>query len=51
MEVAGLVLGIAGLFSVCTEVLDKVQAYKESGTVSNQLVVRFEADKLRVCQR
>ena len=48
MDVAGLLLGIAGLFSVCVTVLDKVQSYKSSEHESHQLVTRFEAEKFRL---
>ncbi|KAF3895691.1 Ankyrin repeat domain-containing protein 52 [Trichophyton interdigitale] len=48
MEVASLVLGVAGLFSVCMDVLDRVSNYKEFSTQSRQTVVLFEANKVRL---
>ncbi|EFE31317.1 uncharacterized protein ARB_01712 [Trichophyton benhamiae CBS 112371] len=48
MEVAGLVMGVAGLFSVCMDVLDRVSNYREFSTQSRQTVVSFEANKVRL---
>ena len=48
MEVAGLLVGVAGLFSVCTDILDKVQSYKGSEHESHQLMTRFEAEKFKL---
>ena len=49
METAGLVIGVAGLaglFSTCLEVLDKVQAYQTSAIDLDVLAVRFNATKV-----
>ena len=48
MEVAGLFLGIAGLYAVCTEILDQFDSYRDFGISSSQLAARFEAEKLRL---
>ena len=48
MEVAGLVLGIAGLYAACTEILDQFDSYRDFGISSSQLAARFEAEKLRL---
>ncbi|EFQ97071.1 ankyrin repeat domain-containing protein 52 [Nannizzia gypsea CBS 118893] len=48
MELAGLVIGVAGLFSVCMDVLDRVSTYREFSTQSRQTVVKFEANKVRL---
>ncbi|KAH8598504.1 prion-inhibition and propagation-domain-containing protein [Bisporella sp. PMI_857] len=41
---AGIV-GLAGLFSVCLDVIDKVDSYKEFGLESRSIVAQFKADK------
>lgn len=49
METAGLVIevaGLAGLFSTCLEVLDKVQAYQTSAVYLDALEARFNATKV-----
>ncbi|KAK4077988.1 hypothetical protein Purlil1_12186 [Purpureocillium lilacinum] len=49
MEAAGLVVGVAGLaglFSTCLEVVDKVQSYQTSGTDSDVLDTRFNATRV-----
>lgn len=53
MEVIGLVSGIAGLaglFTTCMDVLDKVDAYNNFGSDSRYLVDQFDADKLLLKQ-
>ena len=39
------VVGLAGLFSVCLDVIDKVDSYKEFGVESRSIIAQFEADK------
>ena len=39
------VVGLAGLFSVCVDVIDKVDSYKEFGVESRSIIAQFEADK------
>jgi hypothetical protein len=39
------VVGLAGLFSVCLDVIDKVDSYKEFGVESRSVIAQFEADK------
>lgn len=39
------VVGLAGLFSVCLEVIDRVDSYKEFGVESRSIIAQFEADK------
>ena len=49
METAGLVIGVAGLaglFSTCLEVLDKVQAYQTSAIDLDVLAALFNATKV-----
>lgn len=41
---AGIV-GLVGLFSVCLDVIDKVDSYKEFGLESRSVVAQFKADK------
>lgn len=48
MEVAGIIIGIAGIFSACTDILDKVQSYRNSEHESHKLVIRFEAEKFKL---
>jgi hypothetical protein len=53
MEVIGFVsglAGLAGLFTTCMDVLDKVDAYKNFGSESRYLVDQFDADKLLLQQ-
>ena len=48
MEPIGLAVGVvslAGLFSVCLDVIDKVDSYKEFGVESRSIIAQFEADK------
>ncbi|RYP82119.1 hypothetical protein DL770_005683 [Monosporascus sp. CRB-9-2] len=48
MEPVGLAVGIAGLaglFSVCLDVIDKVDSYKDYGIDSRSITAQFEADK------
>src|SRR5437762_8290269 len=50
MEPGGLavsIVGLAGLFSLCLDVIEKVEKYKDFGTDSRTLIAQFEADKLR----
>ncbi|KAG9228536.1 ankyrin [Amylocarpus encephaloides] len=49
MEPIGLavgVVGLAGLFSTCLEVIDKVDSYKGFGVESRSINAQLEADKL-----
>jgi hypothetical protein len=49
MEAAGLafgVVGLAGLFNVCLEIIEKVDTYKDFGQESRSIIAQFEADKL-----
>jgi hypothetical protein len=39
------VVGLAGLFSVCLDVIDKVDSYKDFGIESRAIITQFEADK------
>jgi hypothetical protein len=39
------VVGLAGLFSVCLDVIDKVDSYKEFAVESRSIIAQFEADK------
>ena len=51
MEVAGLVfgaVGVAGLFSICIDVLEKVDVYRDFDITSKQLLVRFETEKSKL---
>ncbi|RYP26210.1 hypothetical protein DL768_011775 [Monosporascus sp. mg162] len=48
MEPVGLAVGIAGLaglFSVCLDVIDKVDSYRDYGIDSRAITAQFEADK------
>lgn len=46
MEVTGLIIGIAGLFSACLEAADRVQSYRSFGADSHILGTRFQAAKI-----
>lgn len=49
MEIAGLTFGIAGLagvFSACTEAVDRVQSYRKFAFESQYLSAQFHADRL-----
>ena len=48
MEAVGLAVGIPGLFSACMDTLERIEAYKDFGIESRQLVAQFEAEKLRL---
>jgi hypothetical protein len=53
MEVAGLVVGVAGLaelFSTCLDALEKTQQYRNSATDMHHLETQFQAEKLRFQQ-
>ncbi|CAH0028115.1 unnamed protein product [Clonostachys rhizophaga] len=53
MEVAGLVVGVAGLaglFSTCLDALDKTQQYRNSATDMHHLETQFQAETLRFQQ-
>ncbi|KAH8592643.1 prion-inhibition and propagation-domain-containing protein, partial [Bisporella sp. PMI_857] len=53
MEPIGLaagLTGLAGLFSVCLDVIDKVDSYKDFGFESRLIIAQFEADKLLFTQ-
>ena len=39
------IVSLAGLFSVCLDVIDKVDSYKEFGVESRSVIAQFEADK------
>ena len=39
------VVGLAGLFSVCLDLIDKVDSYKKFGLESRSIVAQFKADK------
>jgi len=43
--IAGII-GLAGLYNTCLDVLDKVDSYKEYGIDSRSMIAQFEADKL-----
>ncbi|KAJ5332998.1 ankyrin-2 [Penicillium brevicompactum] len=50
MEAVGLavgVIGLAGLFSSCLDVLERFDSWKDFNNDSRALALRFEADKLR----
>jgi hypothetical protein len=40
------IFGLAGLFSTCLDLIDKVESYKDFGTESRSIFSQFEADKL-----
>lgn len=49
MEPVGLavgIVGLAGLFSVCLETINRIDSYKHFGVESRSIIVQFEADKL-----
>ncbi|KAL9101857.1 MAG: hypothetical protein Q9163_002924 [Psora crenata] len=49
MEIAGLavgVAGLAGLFSACTEAIDRVESYRKFAFESRYLSAQFHADRL-----
>lgn len=48
MEITGLAVGIPGLFSACMDILGRIEAYKDFGIESRQLIAQFEAEKLRL---
>lgn len=48
MEIAGLAVGIPGLFSAWMDSLERIEAYKEFGVESRHEIAQFEADKLRL---
>jgi Prion-inhibition and propagation len=48
MEIAGLAVGVPGLFTVCLGLIDRVDFYKSFEVDSRQLVARFETSKLRL---
>ena len=39
------IVGLAGLFSVCLDVIDKVDSYKDYGVESRSILAQFDADK------
>lgn len=47
METVGLAVGVAGLFTACIELVDRIDAYQHFGIESRSLISRFEADKIR----
>lgn len=50
MEAAGLgigIAGLAGLFSACLDIIEKVDSYKDFGFESDYLFARFDADRVR----
>lgn len=46
MEPAGLAIGIAGIFSTCLDVIERVDSYRDFGVESRAIIAQFEADKL-----
>ena len=48
MEAAGVALAVPGLFSVCMDIVERYQAYKDFGIEARSAVSRFEADKIRL---
>lgn len=53
MEAAGLgvgIVGIAGLFGTCLDIIEKVDSYNDFGVDSDYLFARFEADRVRFRQ-
>lgn len=49
MEIAGLSIGIAGLaglFSTCLDVVERIDSYRDFGVDSRAIVSQFDADKL-----
>ena len=48
MEAAGVALAVPGLFSLCIDIVERYQAYKDFGVESRSAVSRFEADKVRL---
>ena len=46
MEVAGVVLGLAGLYSPCTELINRIDTYKNFGSDSRHLSAQSLADKV-----
>jgi len=46
MEPIAFTIGVvASLFSVCLDVIDKVDSYKDFGVKSRSIIAQFEADK------
>jgi hypothetical protein len=45
IEFAVGVVGLAGFFSVCLDVIDKVDSYKEFEVESHLIIAQFKADK------
>jgi hypothetical protein len=45
MEVAGLAIGLVGLYNVCVEVLEKVDAYRNFGAESRLALTRLDINK------
>jgi hypothetical protein len=39
------IVGLAGLFSVCLDVIDKVDSYKDFGVDSRAIIAQFDADR------
>lgn len=48
MEVLGLVIGIAGLYSTCLEAVNKVKSYKAHDFESSYTIARFNVYELRL---
>lgn len=48
MEFVGLGVGVAGLFSVYVDTLERIEAYKEFGLESRHAIAQFEAEKVRL---
>lgn len=49
MEIAGLGIGIvslAGLFSTCLDVIDRIDSYRDYATDSSAILAKLDADKL-----
>ncbi len=47
MEATGLAVGLAGLFSTCLDIIEKIDYYRDFGVESRSLIAQFEADQVR----
>ncbi|KAJ5929153.1 hypothetical protein N7454_007001, partial [Penicillium verhagenii] len=50
MDVTGLILGVAGLFSACMDVVERFDSWKDAAIESRALSAQLEAQKLRFKQ-
>ena len=48
MEVAGLVLSIAGLYSACVDIIEGIDTFKDADPDTRQVSARFQAGKMRL---